>query len=226
LHGRAALEQAFAAFFAKMPELKAESQPESLRFISRDSAIQEGVVSIQRGPTDPLAPARYSALFVREDGRWRLASLVESAKDDVSVAELAWIVGTWKSNAESGAEIDSTYTWAANKRFIHGHFSIKERELTLAGDQIIGVDPATGLLHSWTFEADGGVGEADWTRDGDHWVLEASGTLTDGSTLSETNVLRRINGDTFTWQSIDRLLDDDELADQPPVKVSRVKPAK
>ena len=95
----------------------------------------------------------------------------------------------------------------------------------LSGTQVIGVDPATGELHSWTFEADGGVGEADWSRDGDHWVLDAAGTLTDGGTLTETNVLRRINDDTLTWQSVDRLLDDETIPDLAPVKVSRIKSA-
>jgi len=80
---------------------------------------------------------------------------------------------------------------------------IKEKNLALSGNQVIGVDPATGLLHSWTFESDGGVGEADWSRDGDHWVLDADGTLADGRSLTETNVLRRVNEDTFTWQSVE-----------------------
>lgn len=226
VQGREALEQAFAEFFAKTPEVTATIKPESLRFLSRDSALEEGAVAIRRGPANPSTDARYTALFVREDGRWRLARLVESPKDDVSVADLGWLVGQWKSTAESGAEIDTTYAWAPNKKFIQGAFSIKEKDLALSGSQVIGVDPATGTIHSWTFEADGGVGEADWERDGDHWVLDAAGTLADGRSLTETNVLRRVNDDTFTWQSIDRLLDDEELAELPPVKVSRVKPAK
>src|SRR5262249_51244376 len=104
-------------------------------------------------------------------------------------------------------------------------FNIKEKGLALSGSQVIGVDPATGAIHTWTFEADGGVGEADWSRDGDHWVLEAAGTLTDGSTLTETNILRRVNDDTFTWQSVDRKHGDEVLPDLAPVKVTRVKPA-
>ncbi len=70
------------------------------------------------------------------------------------------------------------------------------------------------------------MGEADWSRDGDHWVLDADGTLPDGRTLTETNILRRVDDDTFTWQSVDRLLDDSELPDLAPVKVTRVKPKK
>src|SRR5262249_998487 len=124
-----------------------------------------------------------------------------------------------------GAEIRTTYSWAPSKKFIQAQFSIKEKELALTGSQVIGVDPATGAIHTWTFEADGGVGEADWNPDGDHWVLQAAGTLADGRTRTETNVLRRVNGDTFTWQSIGRQLGDAALSDLPPVKVTRIKPA-
>jgi hypothetical protein len=77
--------------------------------------------------------------------------------------------------------------------------------------------------HSWTFEANGGIGEADWNRDDEHWVLKAAGTLSNGSTLKETNVLRRINDDTFTWQSVNRTLNGRPLADLPPVKIARIK---
>lgn len=226
LQGRDALEKAFAEFFVKTPELTANSAPESLRFLSRDAAMVEGNVTVRRGTAEASTDARFTALFVREEGRWLLASLVESPKDGASINDLGWLVGQWKSTDESGAEIETTYSWAPNKKFIHGHFTIKEKELQLSGAHVIGVDPATGMLHSWTFEANGGVGEADWERDGDHWVLDASGTLVDGGSLVETNVLRRVNDDTFTWQSIDRLLDDEVLADLPPVKVVRVKPTK
>ena len=40
---------------------------------------------------------------------------------------------------------------------------------------MIGKDPATGGLHVWTFEDDGGIGDADITRDGKKWVFAARG---------------------------------------------------
>ena len=110
-----------------------------------------------------------------------------------------------------------------NKKFIHVQFTSKATDRVLSGSQVIGLDPATGMIHSWTFEHNGGIGEADWMRDGDHWVLDAAGTLADGRALTETNVLRRVNNDTFTWQSINRSLDDVELPDSAPVKVERIK---
>jgi hypothetical protein len=86
----------------------------------------------------------------------------------------------------------------------------------------IGIDPKSGVLHSWTFEASGGVGGALWHRDGDHWVLDAAGSLPDGGVFMETNVLRRINDRTFTWQSQSRSLDNVTLPDRAPVKVVKI----
>ena len=67
---------------------------------------------------------------------------------------------------------------------------------------------------------------ADWSRDGDHWKLELAGTLGDGRRLTETNVVRRVNNDTMTFQSINRTLDGADFADLPPVKITRIKSEK
>ncbi len=223
VQGRELLAKKFSEFFAKTPEVKAEIRPDSVKFLGQDTAISTGSVSVKRGATLPATSARYNALLVREEGKWRLASLSESPAEGPSIADLGWLIGEWKSVLGEGAEIRSVYSWSTNKKFIYVDFTLKEKGLSLSGKQVIGVDPATGLLHSWTFEADGGVGETNWSRDGEHWVLEADGTMVDGRTLTETNVLRRINDDTITFQSTNRLLDDQEFPDLPPVKVVRVK---
>jgi uncharacterized protein (TIGR02246 family) len=223
IQGREAIEKAFADFFAKTPEVKAEVQPQSLRFVSRDVAMGAGSVTVRRGAAEAATRANYKTLLVREDGKWRLAQLAESTDDRVSISDLGWLIGQWKSTGGQGADILTTYSWSPSKKFINVQFTIKEKDLALSGSQVLGVDPTTGAIHSWTFETDGGVGEGEWSRDGEHWVIDAAGTAADGRTLSETNVLRRVNDDTFTWQSINRLLDDKEIADLPPVKVTRLK---
>lgn len=228
LKGKDAIANAFASFFAKTPEVKSEAQPGVLRFLAKDAAVSEGKVTVQRGPTVPATTAKYTAFLMREDGKWRLAKLSESASEESSLQALSWLEGEWKSAAGEKAEIRTIYSWSPNRKFLHANFTIKEKEkgISLSGQQIIGIHPATRELHSWIFEADGGVGEGEWQRDDDHWTVEASGTLVDGSELSQTNILRRINDDLFTWQSVYRSLDGKELADLPPVKVTRVKSEK
>ncbi len=222
--GRDALESSFAAFFAAAPDPTAEMQRESLRFLSSDVAIAEGTVAVRRGPAEPLKRARYSALLVRDQGDWRLAQLRETDDSEPTIDDLAWLIGEWKSVDGSGAEIHTTYTWDPNKKFIHVRFTFRGEKQSVGGTQMIGVDPETGGIRSWTFESGGGVGEADWTSDGDHWVISAVGTKANGETLVETNTLRRISADVFTWQSVSRTLDDIDLPDLAPVKVSRVVP--
>lgn len=225
IRGRAALEKAYAEFFAKTPKVEVQTEAESLRFVALDNAIEEGTVTIRRGPDGPALAARYSALFAREEGRWRLAVLRESPGEEAALRDLGWLVGDWKSAGQE-TEVHTTYSWDENQKFLRVRFTIKEEDRTLAGTQMLGTDPATGELRGWTFEAEGGIGEAVWTRDGDHWVVASTGTLADGSTLTATNILRRVDDDTFTWQSIDRVLDDAAIPDLPPVKVTRVKATK
>jgi uncharacterized protein (TIGR02246 family) len=225
VRGRDALRETFGALLAKAPSAAAEVETAEVRFLSPATAVAEGRVTVRAGAASAPSRARFRALLVREPDGWRLAELSETAEAAASVRDLEWLVGEWKSVAGQGAEILTSYGWDANKKFLLSRFTLKEKTLQVGGTQVIGVDPATSTLHSWTFEASGGVAEADWSRDGDHWVLDATGTLADGRTLTETNVLRRIDNDTFTWQSIDRQLDDEPLADLPPVKVTRVRAA-
>jgi uncharacterized protein (TIGR02246 family) len=227
IQGREALEKGFAAILARKDRPKVSVEPGPVRFLSRDLALDEGKVTVRGGPDDPALTSDYSVLLVREDGKWRIAQLRESpAEEATSLQDLAWLVGDWRSAAGEAAEILTTYSWAENKKFLQVKFTIREKDRALSGFQVIGVDPATKELRAWTFEAEGGIVEATWRRDGEHWTAEAVGTLADGRTLTAVNILRRINEDTFTWQSTQRALDDEGLPDLPPTKVTRVKSAK
>ena len=89
--------------------------------------------------------------------------------------------------------------------------------------ETIGKDPRTGGLRSWLFGSDGGFGEATWSRDGKRWLLEASGVTSDGDEMTATNILTPIDKDSFSWQSIDRTRDGEDLPNVAPIKVTRVK---
>jgi uncharacterized protein (TIGR02246 family) len=223
--GRDVLQKAYAEFFGKHPDLKVKLEVDSLRFISRDSAIEEGLVTVSKGKNEEPTSSQYSALYVREQGQWLLAVVREWPVAATSLRDLEWLAGTWAAKGE-GYEVHATYQWTFDKSFLRVEFTVKEGGRDFAGMQMIGKDPATGLLQSWTFESQGGVGQAAWTRDGKKWLVQATGVEADGRNLSATNILTRIDDDTFTWQSIDRTLDDVDLPDLPPIKVTRVKDKK
>ena len=74
VRGRAALAKAYADFFAKRRELKAEGTINAIRFLGQDTAVEEGTFTV-KAKDRPANTSRYSALWVRQGGRWLMALL-------------------------------------------------------------------------------------------------------------------------------------------------------
>ena len=226
VRGRAALEKAYAEFFAKRPELKVEAKTDSIHFIGKEAAVEEGTFTVHAKGSPPNA-SRYSTLFVRQDGRWLVALLKEWGDEEANrskIDDLAWLIGTWKS--ESGdVQAQTEYEWTENKKFIRCKYTVtnkKDKAAPGTGTQVIGIDPARGLIRAWTFDSEGGIGEASWTFAGNRWVIDSSGTLADGSETTATNFLQRKGDNAFTWRSVRRTLENEKLPDIGPVQVTRV----
>jgi uncharacterized protein (TIGR02246 family) len=222
LRGRDAIEAAYAKFFAKKPNLQLEIVPESVRFPSRDSAVEEGYAKRAKGKAGEPTTSRYSTLYVRENGKWLLAILREWPDEGLGLRDLDWLVGTWTAKTDDG-EVRTTYEWTDNKAFIRMNFTGGPKDHADSGMQMIGKDPRTSDLHSWLFEGEGGFGDGDWSWDGKRWVIKATGVTSDGAELTATNILTPIDKDTFTWQSTERTLNGDDLPDIAPIKVTRAK---
>src|SRR5262249_29309000 len=175
---------------------RAEVQRDSLRFPSQDTAIEEGYFKVRVGKGEPIAN-RYSILHVREGGQWLMALVREWPAEGVSLRDLDWLIGSWVAKRDD-AEVHTTYAWLWDKSFIRVEFTIRQNDRTVRGFQMIGKDPASRELRSWTFESGGGFGEATWSRDGKTWVLDSAGRLGDGSTMAATVILTPLSPDTFT----------------------------
>jgi uncharacterized protein (TIGR02246 family) len=224
LHGRKNIQMALAEHFAKhTTKAKVEFEPEALRFVSRDAAIEEGDVKITKGQAAPTVQ-RYRLLLMREDGKWLLASIREWPSEEADLKELSWLIGSWEAR-QGDVEVRTTYEWFGDKAYIRGNINVSIGGHTQSGMQVIGKDPRTDQLRIWTFEARGGMVEGACTRDGEAWQLRTEGVSADGSTVSNTNILARINNDTFTWQPVNITVNGEQRTDLPPVKVTRVKRA-
>jgi uncharacterized protein (TIGR02246 family) len=226
IRGRAALTKAYADFFAKRAELKTESKTDAIRFLGQDTAIEEGTFTV-RAKDQPAMTSRYSALYVRQDGKWLMAMLKEwgdDTTDRASLDDIAWLIGNWESTA-GDVTARTTYEWAPTKAFIIVQYSIatKGADKPMIGKQVIGVDPASGMLRSWTFDADGSIGDATWSWDEGRWAIDSAGTLADGSGTTALNFLTKTGPDSFTWKSVKRMVNGESLPDIGPVTVKRVK---
>ena len=222
IRGRAALEKDYAKFFAKNPDNRLEVEVETLRFPSRDTAVVEGHFKLRQGKAKELVVSRCSFLYAREDGKWLVAIAREWPGDGMEIRDLEWLIGTWEAKRE-GTTVTTTYEWTTNKTFIRCHLSITQDGKTVTGTQMIGKMPSTGGLHIWTFEDEGGIGDADITRDGKRWLFAARGSTADGRVITATNIMTPVDADSFLWQTVERTADGEPLPDLVPIAVTRVK---
>ena len=168
---------------------------------------------------------------MRQDGRWQIALLKEwgdEAAAQSGLQDLAWLIGTWEGDSDE-LQARTTYEWDRDKHFILARYAItekKENKNVSSGTQVIGFDVALGVVRAWTFDSDGGFGESFWSRKAERWTIESTGQLADGSNTTALNFLTRTGDDAFTWRSVKRTLQGNELPDLPLVKVKRVGPGK
>jgi uncharacterized protein (TIGR02246 family) len=222
IRGRAEIEKTFKDLFEKKKTSdKAELETASIRFPSKDTAIEEGYFKVRNGKEAPIV-TKYSILHVRENGNWLMAVVREWPGEGNSLRDLEWLIGTWEAKRDD-TEIRTVYEWWGDKNFIRVAVSIKQKGRSREGFQMITKDDSTGKVRSWTFDTDGSFGEATWSRDGDKWTQDSAGVLDGGGVLASTNILTRIDNDTFTYQSVQRSLGGEDIADIPAVRVHRVK---
>jgi uncharacterized protein (TIGR02246 family) len=219
IRGRSDIEKAYAEDLKSKKPGTIELQSESIRFLSDDTAIQEGTFLVKRPNPADETRSRFSALYVREKGQWSFALLREWSEGP-SLQELAWLVGTWASKSD-GAEVRTTFEWTEDKTFLRGRFSVKRESHTVTGFQVLALDPATSSIKSWTFEGDGGLGEAVWTRTDKGWSAKTTGVTAEGEKVTATTTLTPTDENSFTWKSTGRLIGGEKAPDVGPVKVVR-----
>jgi uncharacterized protein (TIGR02246 family) len=226
LHGRPAIEKAYAELFKAHPKARIDVRPESVHFPTTNTAIEQGLVTLTLpGGELPITTA-YRAIQVREGGQWRIAFCQEWGADQDKLEDLAWLIGSWTARPE-GREVHLKFAWNEKKTLIRNQFTIKESgKVTSSGTQTIGIDPRTGQLASWTQDEEGGRGEALWFRDGNRWVVDSAGVLPDGTETLALNVITRLNDNEFLWRSVDRVVGEDEVSDTEPVKLVRGQPVR
>jgi hypothetical protein len=116
-----------------------------------------------------------------------------------------------------------SYEWMANKHFLKGQTTVTTKEgSSSGGTQIIGKDPQSGRLVSWFFNADGGHGVGEWSREGQRWIINTEGTSAEGAPTSATNVLYHADDNVASWQSVNRAIGDMQLPNTKEVVMERV----
>jgi uncharacterized protein (TIGR02246 family) len=212
--GRENIQAAFEKFFAAHKGSKLQLAVVGGRPVTNDVVVVDAIAEMTPPPEGAEGETRSTIVLVLRDGRWLIDGIWETAGNaeahSAHLKDLGWMVGDWSGAAAGtpGASMHSTCDWTANGGFLIRKFSVVDRSgSTLNGTEVIGWDPRAHRVRSWIFESDGGFGQSEWTRDGDRWTIRYNGILADGSDVSATQVLTRVDADTLSLQSTDRLLD-------------------
>ena len=224
--GRDAIVRELSSTWSEHPGTKIEVTVTSIRQLAPDVALETGTSRARPSGGNPTPGVKYTAVHVKRDGKWLMSNVTESrlmpATNEPYLKDLAWLEGEWKAEA-GGKTTTFQCEWMPNKSFLRRSFTVKEKDQTISsGTQIIGWDPQLVTIVSWTFNSDGSVGRDLWSQAGQRWSIEATSTLRDGSTSMATNILTKLDDNTFTWQSVERSLNGDPLPDTAIVRVKRV----
>ncbi len=215
--GRDLIKKEYSEFFAANPQAKITSVTDSVRLINDSTAVEDGRAMIQPPPAGAPGSSRYTAIYVLQDGKWLLSSVhdmkVASPSNYHKLDDFEWLIGTWQAG-EGDTRIETTCRWLKNKSFVERTYQVITAGLpSSSGTQIIGWDPELQQMSSWNFSSDSGYAKETWKPLANGWVSQSSGVLGDGTKTTAVKVFQRLDDDTLSLKSTDRMLGGVRLPD-------------
>lgn len=223
--GRDAIEKQFAGIFADAKGARLESTTLTIEFVSPNVAIEQGVAKVIL-PNGSPEESRYSAVYLKSGGQWLLDRVTEESIPAVTsnyekLKELEWMVGRWVDQDDE-VTVVTECNWTRNNNFLVRSFTVQVGdEIDMSGMQIIGWDPVAKQIRSWVFDSDGGFGQATWNKKEDQWFIQQKGVLADGRQASSVNIIRYVDENTCTIQSVNRTVDNELLPNVPEVRIAK-----
>ncbi|MCH9656913.1 MAG: SgcJ/EcaC family oxidoreductase [Planctomycetes bacterium] len=216
LVGRQAIEKAYQKYFKESKNAKIQIMVDSVRQIGDNLAIEEGrtMVTVSKAAPDV---SQYTATYVKQNGKWSMLSVKEyrlaPSASQTGLKDLDWLLGTWVTEL-GGVTLTTDYHWLPGKKFMERtYFSSSKGKQQVLGKQIIGVDPISGDIMSWTFNTDGSHAVGIWAAVENGWLIESRGVTSDGTLTNANNILSKIDENGCRWQSVNRTANGIELPD-------------
>ncbi|MGI9470211.1 MAG: YybH family protein [Rubripirellula sp.] len=224
--GRDAILDDIRESFSSAPDAKIQGRIDVLRLIRPDVASVEGRVTVSAPGVDP-AETDFSAILVSSDGKWMIERIEERPVPAPSTSydalrELEWLVGSWRDDGNS-MRIDNVFRWSDNGAFLIRSFGMQADDgSSQSGTQVIGWDPRSQEIRSWSFNSDGSFGDAVWSKSGKDWLVKSSQTLSDGVAASGTFVLAREGEDRLSIRLMGHEVEGEPQPAEGSVTVTRV----
>lgn len=176
----------------------------NIRLLTPDVGIEEGTCKIHVGKHEDVA-CGFMAVWVRKEGKWKLASLRESRATGADaptdhLAVLEPFVGEWTGQADN-VSMRVSAKWNANKTFLRREITATaEGKEIFHGQQIVGWDPLSKEFRTWAFNEDGGYAEGLMSLEGNVWMSATTGIKPTGEKISITQIFKFPSKDKMLWK--------------------------
>ena len=226
LEGRAAMQKNLGELFQGQVQIRISGKIDRIRFVRPDVVRVDGTTTTSIPDEDPTI-AVFSAIIVKQGTTWQIDSAEESPLPQPAVAaealrELDWLEGSWVD--ESGdSRVVSTFRWSPTRTFLIRSISEEtDGEVSQMGTEVIGWDPRSLQIRSWTFQSDGAFGDGIWSKVDTDWMIRSSQTLADGQASSGTFVLTPVDNDVVTLRLIGHEIEGQPQPASEPVSIRRI----
>jgi uncharacterized protein (TIGR02246 family) len=224
--GREAIRQDFETLFKNSPKAQLTIRLVNHRFIRPDILSIEGETAIS-SPGQETDENSFTALLIKQDGKWLIEQGQESpratpASSSGALKSLEWMVGSWVDDTK-GITVESEVKWSEKKTFLVRKYTYKldNQDEVHGGTQVIGWDPRGKTIRSWMFHSDGSFGEGTWSQSGNEWRVKVAHTLSDGKSMSGTQLITKVDANTANVQMIAQEIDGEPTPTMPAVKMVR-----
>lgn len=224
--GRDAIMKDIKAVFEEQAKLQLSGQVNRVRFIKPDVAQIEGETAVSGLGEEPVVSS-FSAILIKDGDKWLIDSIEElpvpqpaTAQD--ALMQLDWLVGRWVDETD-GSRVETNIRWSSSRTFLLRSYTVQaDEEVVREGTQVIGWDPRSNQIRSWSFNSDGSFGDGVWSKNGNDWLIKSSQTLANGDAASGTFVLSPSNENEMSLQLIGHEVEGEPQPAGKSVKVLRV----
>ncbi|MCA8989107.1 MAG: SgcJ/EcaC family oxidoreductase [Planctomycetaceae bacterium] len=226
LNGREEFRAQFKAFFESTKNARLELSETQIELVSPHVGIERGIARVIIPDEEPSS-STYEVVHLKTADGWRIDRITEQ---DLAPAppshyerlkSLEWMIGNWSHSTEDSS-ISISSRWTSNQNFILRTFRVTGLTAEdFEGSQIIGWDPTSNTIRSWTFDSDGGFGVGRWQESENRWTVQTLQTLPDGRQASATQIYDVLDENQIQYSSIGRQIDGELLPSVGPVIVTR-----
>lgn len=225
--GRDDLVREFESFFAEQPDTRLSGTIDRVRTVAPNVATIDGRTVLFVTDEEPIESA-FTAILVKENDKWLISSSRERSvpvppSPYDALKEFEWLVGSWQDQTGDEVTVQTTVRWSANQAFLIRSYKVEHSAGdALEGTEVIGWDPISKQIRTWTFNSDGSFGQGTASKHEDELVLKMWQIVGAGQVAAATKIISRIDDDKMTVRTIGETLNGEPVPSSDPVTVIRV----